>query len=389
MSDYKEIKHPLFGLFDAARKKFALQLDDYYDFLTAIESGIGVQSEQSMLSLCKLLWLKDIEQSKWFEEQFSEELKKQKLLIGNLFRVSESAENEQPPTDLEDKPPEEKDKTQNKEEILPEKNVEDNKPSKNKNYETTEYDTVYLSVGNTEIDKEKIEGDRKQIKENYSFSFAPRNFIPFDERILQINWRNLRNMVFEPEFETIDTDACVNDIAQKGVLTQLFYKHHPKNKVQAVTIIDNLGSMAVFRWQSKQINQIISSEINNKTYYCYNLPEPVLFEDKEFNKKVKWDNSYQKIVREKYVIIISDAGAAKGTYSSQRVERTEKILEQIRKSAKNVVWLNPMPEKRWRKTSAIYISLSVRMFEISEKGVLQAIEYLKSNHTYQPFKEYV
>jgi len=245
-----------------------------------------------------------------------------------------------------------------------------------------DYETVYLSMGQ-DANAVQSESQQNELKSTYHFTFSHRNFLPFAERPLQIHWRSLRNMVYEPDFETIDVAACTANIAQKGFLSEIFYEHTPKNKMQLVTIVDNWGSMGVFRWLSSQITDIISSQIKNEVYYCYNLPEPFLYSDTEMKTKKEWRNFREKL-NGKHVIFISDAGAAKGNYSSARIKRTKEILNDIRRIAKNVVWLNPMPEHRWRKTSAIYISLAVQMYEISENGLQQTIHYLKNNIHFQP-----
>jgi uncharacterized protein with von Willebrand factor type A (vWA) domain len=50
------------------------------------------------------------------------------------------------------------------------------------------------------------------------------------------------------------------------------------------------------------------------------------------------------------VLIVSDAGAARGNFNKDRVEYTVKFLKQLEQSVSYYTWLNPMPNDSWQNT---------------------------------------
>ena len=81
------------------------------------------------------------------------------------------------------------------------------------------------------------------------------------------------------------------------------------------------------------------------------------------------------------MLIFSDAGAARGGYSEERYELTKKFLAQIKQRVRYIAWLNPMPRKRWANTTAADITRLVPMFEVSRRGLQDAIGVLRGRPT--------
>jgi hypothetical protein len=52
------------------------------------------------------------------------------------------------------------------------------------------------------------------------------------------------------------------------------------------------------------------------------------------------------------VLILSDAGAATATYSQERIEGIANFLKALFPCIRQLIWLNPLPSKRWKQTSA-------------------------------------
>jgi hypothetical protein len=80
------------------------------------------------------------------------------------------------------------------------------------------------------------------------------------------------------------------------------------------------------------------------------------------------------------VLIVSDAGAARGSFESERVERTQVFLNQLKRSVRRYAWLNPMPNHRWKGTTAEDIARLVPMFEMSRRGLDAAIDILRGRY---------
>jgi uncharacterized protein len=75
---------------------------------------------------------------------------------------------------------------------------------------------------------------------------------------------------------------------------------------------------------------------------------------------------------------VSDAGAARGFYMPNRIEKTRRMLHQIAAcpNVARTVWLNPMPRDRWWATSAEDIAGLVPMFAFDETEIGAAIKTL-------------
>ncbi len=85
-----------------------------------------------------------------------------------------------------------------------------------------------------------------------------------------------------------------------------------------------------------------------------------------------------KLLRERTVVmVLSDAGAARGSYNERRIEQTERFLEHLRQHVRFIAWLNPMPRARWMGTTASEVMSFVPMFDISRHGLDQAINVLR------------
>ncbi len=77
------------------------------------------------------------------------------------------------------------------------------------------------------------------------------------------------------------------------------------------------------------------------------------------------------------VLIISDAGAARGGYSLERLKLTESFLDKLKSYVTHMVWLNPMPRFRWLGTTADDIEQHIPMFELSPRALDDAISALR------------
>ena len=83
------------------------------------------------------------------------------------------------------------------------------------------------------------------------------------------------------------------------------------------------------------------------------------------------------------VLIISDAGAARGYYDSMRVEDSQTFVQILNNYTYLSAWLNPMPKYRWRVTTAEDIASMIPMFPLNREGLHDAVNILRGH----PFKE--
>jgi Caspase domain len=60
----------------------------------------------------------------------------------------------------------------------------------------------------------------------------------------------------------------------------------------------------------------------------------------------------QEIGERAAVLIVSDAGAARGNFDQERVDNTKVWIEELQQSVRYFAWLNPMPSECWKQTTA-------------------------------------
>ncbi|WP_375339741.1 SUMF1/EgtB/PvdO family nonheme iron enzyme [Okeania hirsuta] len=103
--------------------------------------------------------------------------------------------------------------------------------------------------------------------------------------------------------------------------------------------------------------QIINSWQEANIYYFDNVPKIRIYADPDFSEKKSLKTLLSELVKEEIlVLILSDGGAARGRFVSERVEKTENFLKFLSRKVERVAWLNPLPRHKWCGTSAEEIS---------------------------------
>ena len=83
------------------------------------------------------------------------------------------------------------------------------------------------------------------------------------------------------------------------------------------------------------------------------------------------------------VLIVSDAGAARGNRDVVRADRTADFLRTLRRTNPWVAWLNPVPLDRWEGTTAAEVRDRgpVPMFSLDPAGLYSAVDILRGRTT--------
>jgi hypothetical protein len=79
------------------------------------------------------------------------------------------------------------------------------------------------------------------------------------------------------------------------------------------------------------------------------------------------------------VILLSDAGAARGNYDVSRLLNTLAFLKALHTYTSHYVWLNPLPQESWKNknNTATQIARYVPMFSLNREGIYRAINVLR------------
>lgn len=210
-------------------------------------------------------------------------------------------------------------------------------------------------------------------------------YFPVTERQMKQIWRYLRRPVREGAATELDVEATINQIAYQGLWSQPVLVPRRVNRAEMLLLIDQDGSMVPFHTLSHRLaaTALRGGRLGKAgIYYFHNCPIDYLYRDPYHQQAVLVSHIINHVCSERTaVLIFSDAGAARGGWSEERYRLTEAFLDSLKQRVRYISWLNPMPRKRWLGTTAGEISLLVPMFEVSRRGLQDAIGVLRGRPT--------
>ncbi|QSV52871.1 MAG: SUMF1/EgtB/PvdO family nonheme iron enzyme [Dolichospermum sp. UKL201] len=205
-------------------------------------------------------------------------------------------------------------------------------------------------------------------------------YLPISRQKLQRSWQLLIQKL-TGNVRQIDIPNTVIDITKHGFFTQAVFTY-PKTKYrEVVLLIDQGGSMTPFHPFCRQLQQIYQTA---KVYYFHNSPTDELYHDPQC-----WQGQSITSILSKFspqhtlVIIISDAGAARGRTVPDRWEETYDFITQLIPKTKKIAWLNPLPSSRWVDNTAeeiAKINPSVPMFALETGEFQRMVKWLSSRN---------
>jgi hypothetical protein len=212
------------------------------------------------------------------------------------------------------------------------------------------------------------------------------DYFPVTRRQMKQNWRYLRRPVREGPPEELDVKATVEKAGREGMLLEPVLVPRRSNRAELVLLVDQDGSMVPFHTLTRQIVGDGSARRPPETGYWLITSMTILMSTYILMwldcKPVLSLKSWATINERTAVLIVSDAGAARGNFDLERVERTQAFIAQLSQVVRYYVWLNPMPSHRWPETSASKIAHLMPMFELSRSGLEAAISALRGQYVY-------
>ncbi|MFN6530127.1 hypothetical protein [Nostoc sp. ChiSLP03a] len=206
-------------------------------------------------------------------------------------------------------------------------------------------------------------------------------YLPVTERQMKQIWRYLRHPVREGPKIELDMAATIHQIGCQGLLLEPVFIPRRVNKSELLLLIDQDGSMVPFHSLSRRLAEtaLRGGRLGKSgIYYFHNCPIEYLYHDPHHQQAELITNIVNHICSNRTaVLIFSDAGAVRGRYSDERYELTQQFIAQMKQRVRYIAWLNPMPRKRWLRTTAAEIAHLVPMFEFSHQGLQDAIAVLR------------
>jgi uncharacterized protein with von Willebrand factor type A (vWA) domain len=224
----------------------------------------------------------------------------------------------------------------------------------------------------------------KTIYKKNPYNLIPR--LPISQRDMTISWRNLRSLQREGIAEELDVQGTINDICKVGFFRHPVLQARRRNQVKLVLLIDSEGSMSPFNLLIKALQESIEKGGllgNISTFYFHNCPEVYFYKKPNLTQTCPIEDVLSEQVKDNSVVIVSDAGAARRTYDGQRLKETKTFIKQLRQYTYLYAWLNPVPQPRWRTTTAEEIAEFVPMYPLDRQGLNDIVKILLG-HPFPP-----
>lgn len=209
------------------------------------------------------------------------------------------------------------------------------------------------------------------------FILTPRPVMPL--RTLVIAWRRFRAASRTGPPVELDLDATVAAKCRTGLLEAPVLVPARRNLARMVVLMDASPSMQPWQGFGEALEASLGQGQLGEWALRYfdNVPD-VLYRD----DRLLWPETLDHALRAhagSTLLVISDAGAARGTRSRARIRATVAFLSGAHPRWRPAAWINPMPRARWKGTSAEEIARlrGVSMFELSEEGLVQAVDVLR------------
>ena len=173
--------------------------------------------------------------------------------------------------------------------------------------------------------------------------------LPVNPRRIEQSIRSYRYRLKGHGKTEVDWDKTLENVSKKGYFDNFTFRETDFFSTRWTVLIDNSPSMAAFVFYSQEVAEAISrgnANDENNIFYFKNYPTTHLYYDRLQSSSI----SFERFAggEKRNLLIISDAGAARGFLNNDRVKSTANFLQRLQKH--RTAWLNPMPQRRWRGT---------------------------------------
>jgi hypothetical protein len=370
---------PLAELFRVLRANdFPLGVDDYLALVRALQGGFGLSDADDLLKLCCTLWAKSPGEAKHLAHLFDQTLRPffthlplsrdggpTPTMPGAQETPSSAASPAATPSNNPPTPKPQRRTTQKPAPVVLEQDPV----------------TRIATVRRSDVARATNSGRFRLLSD----------YFPVTTRQMKQSWRVMRQRVREGPPIELDVEATVDNIGRRGLLLAPVLLPRRVNRAEIILLVDRDGSMVPFHGLMQQLTE--TAQRGGKlrqaaTFYFHDWPDTFVFHEPA---RITAENVLDlmrgqvrgvSISPRTAVLLMSDAGAARGTYDEARIAGTRYFVDEILKpNVRRFAWLNPMPKTRWRGTSAESISRMLPMFEMNQEGLLAAIGTLRGRST--------
>jgi len=207
-----------------------------------------------------------------------------------------------------------------------------------------------------------------------------KTYAPISRRFMAYAWRYLRRPRLDGPNNILDISSTIDAVAKTGFFLQPVCQRREVNYAHLTLLIDRGGSMVPFHWISRDLIETAKDSRNLSNvdvYYFHNSPGSYVYRDPHLTQPVVTNFVWAQCNTDSSVLFFSDAGAARGRLTMERVKSTTEVLAQLQQYTSSIGWLNPMPTDRWDGSSAELIAYLVAMEQMDEDGFSNLIEIVR------------
>ncbi|MEJ1932195.1 hypothetical protein WDZ92_18315 [Nostoc sp. NIES-2111] len=358
---------PLLDIFNSLRSRHGLPLgiEEYLVLVRSLVGGFGISDRQELEQVCCILWAKSEEENRLIRQLFKE-----------MWKQIESL-------------PQNQDLTKQENSLALQENHESSPIKTSIPEEDTLDEPLPDLETSTSITPEPVQAvqavrsNRKNREMKRPRYMLLTEYFPVTRRQMKQCWRYLRRPVRQGVPTELDVEATVAKIGREGISLEPVMMPPRINRTDLVLLIDQEGSMVPFHDLSRQLVETAQRGGRLRTtnvFYFHDYPDEYLYGHPAMLESKAVSEVLEEIGERAAVLIISDAGAARGNFDAERVDNTKVWIEQLQQSVRYFAWLNPMPSECWRQTTAEEIARFVPMFEMSPQGMNAAITVLRGRY---------
>jgi uncharacterized protein with von Willebrand factor type A (vWA) domain len=214
------------------------------------------------------------------------------------------------------------------------------------------------------------------------FVLQPQTVI--SERALVVLWRRFRSVMRSGPKTELNIEATIAERCRVGILVRAILRAPRVNRARLLVLADASPSMAPW-WpfletvlQSLALSRLEKAEM----YYFNNLPGVSLFRRPNLTGAQRTDTILNS-ASNAGLLIISDGGAATGRSNPQRIRRTVEFLDRAVLVSRSLVWINPLPKRRWEGTTAGALALrgGITFLPLDVPSLIRAVDILRGAKT--------
>jgi len=380
---------PLFDVFSELRLlDFQIGVQEYALALKALSGGFGSCSRRDLIFMCQTIWGKTREEqvkiagviNKFLPEELTADQFKQ--IVAQFEKAEadsgkkENSQKEKPaePSETKNRSTVSSESEKDRPSQLPEDKSKKESGQKKENAQDSFSGSTETIPGGADIGSPETE--IFQLDPEFDFT----GILPITRRQMKRAWRSYRRLQRTGTPKVLDIRKTIEQIYHTGSIANLILVPHRSNMARLLIFADEDGSMTPFRYIIRELldSAMHSGFAKAAVLYFHNVPEDGVFDDSLLTSRIEIDNVLATF-RNEGILIISDAGSARGGYNMDRAESTFVFIQRIKSFTLNIAWLNPTPADRWDDTTADLIckKCEIPMFTMDRSGLDKAMTVLR------------